>query len=260
MTAVGQRVGARVGHRVGVTMGRAGVGLASYLPTLYGSAPIWHAGSTTPNADGAISAIADVSLGLYPLSQGTGGNQPTRGGGKVTYATNDYMGSTDATLCAWGDGRNAVTVAVIAECNAGTPSANEALIGFGNSGTANNYLRMVHDTSDRLLAGRGNGAGGEVAATSAAGITSTRRAYIATYAGGASDTINLYQDGAVIAGPATGAVAVYTCNQFALGCLWRTTAASFANASIVVAFALPRVATAGEIAAWTAYKDAGCPL
>lgn len=237
---------------------RAG-GVASYLPTLYGTAPIWHHASTTPNADGAISAMADISLGLYPLSQGTAGNQPTRGGGKVNFATDDFIASVDATLTGWASAQAAVSIWVIGECNGSTPAANETIAGFGSSASNNRYIRLVHDTSDRLLAARGKGDGTEPCnGVSAAGITATRSAYVVTFTGGASDTVTTYRDGTQIA-TGTGAVDSYVTNQFSLGALWRSTAAAFFNGAIVAAGVKNGVLTAGEIAQITAYKDAGAP-
>jgi hypothetical protein len=235
--------------------------MALYLPTLYGSFPIWHHGSTTPDSDGAISAIADASLGLYPVSQASGPAQPTRGSGKITFTANDYMRTVAAALAAYPDSRHAWTFWAIAELNAGTPGTNEALFSWGDSAIANNYIYGYHTVVDKLSTTHTTSAGGATNA-SAATQDATRAAYIFQGTGGAStETVSSYKNNSLTSmGANTAAIASHISNGFVIGALYRASPSRYFNGSIVACGALDRVMTSDERAQLQAWFNAGAPL
>ncbi len=228
---------------------------------LWGVYPLWHHSSTTPNVDGPLSALADMSLGLYPLSQGTGTNQPTRGSGKITFTTDDSLRSTAAALCAFPDNCHAWSFGAIAELNNATPAANECVGSWGSTASNNNFVAARHMTTDKLNTVRsGNPGPVTVSHNSTANMDATRAAYVWQGSGGAlQDTLSSYKDGVITASAVNAAALNVTTDLFGLGCLQRTANTNFLNGAIVAAWAMDRVPSAGELAQWNAYMTAGAP-
>lgn len=223
---------------------------------LWGVFPLWHHGATTPDADGAISAIADMSLGLYPLSQGTGAAQPDRGSGKITFDTDEFVESSDATLAGFATGASFAAL-IVADLNGSTPSTSETILSWTStvSGTRKSYMR--HNVADKMLSFQQHG-GTSVTATSTANMDATRKTYISNHTGGASSVTTQYVSNILDGTSATADTGSTAGNRFGLGAE-TVTPSFFFNGSIIAACAMSREATAGERAEWEAYLTAGCP-
>ena|GEM_PF-1844162 len=259
MVAVGVRVGVTVGTRVGVTQGRASSGLAQYLPSIYGIYPIWHHASTTPNADGAISAIADVSLGLYPLSQGTPANQPSRGSGKITFDGGDWMETADATLSGFATG-SAYTLLLVIECDSATPAAVQEFAGWGHTSSAARYGYIAHRTDDEMTALQRHG-GTAQSVIGTTNLDSTRITLVGVFTNGASGNIALYRQNALENTSATSDPGSTVSDRFSLGGVYLGAApATGLNGALVAACAVSVAADATMRGQWQAWADAGCPL
>lgn len=224
---------------------------------LWGVYPLWHASSTTPNADGAVSALADMSLATYPLSQGTGANQPTRGSGKIAFAGSHWLETSNATLAGWATG-GSHTLMIVAEFSGSTPASGETAAGWGSTAAAARYSYIGHTSGDKALATQRHG-GTAVSATDAANADATRRAYVGEYELGASGVCRLYVANSLVATSSTADPGSTAGDRFSFGGVYMTTIGRHMNGAIVVAMAMPRLATAGERTQWSAYLTAGCP-
>lgn len=262
MVAIGKRVGVSVGKVAGLTLGRSGNPLAQYLSGIYTVNPFWlfRAGYVTETA-GAISAAADASLGLYPVSQGTAANQPTLAGDKATFASNDYLFSTAAGLVSIPDARAPWSIWFIAELNGSTPAANECIAAWGNTAAAQPYALAWHSTTDKLSALRQTPAQPAITYASTANADATRALYVVQGTGGATtDTISVYKNTVLAGGAAaSGTIGAETHDRFAIGALVRSTVGSFYNGSIVALGVRAGLYTAGEQTQLNNWRLAGAP-
>jgi hypothetical protein len=255
VSASGSRVGQRVGQRVGVQMGRAGgalTGMALYLPSLYGVYPIYHADSTTPNEDGAVSAVADASLGLYPVSQGTGGNQPLRGSGLITFdGTDDCLSTTDATVLAYGN-LTSHGCGFLASLAVTAPASAADVVCAWVIGTQPHRLEL--SAAERLRPRKG-----ALVGESAGQIfDGTQRSTVIDWQSGANGDVLCYVAGALdytlpITGAGTGAPTLMSFGALAAG----LQSANIAMRAWCVTAESP---TAQMRTEWDAYVAAGCPL
>lgn len=246
--------------------GRSGASpLAQYLPTIYrqpGTA-IWVFRRPYITDDGVtISAAADLSLGLSPLSQGTAARQPGVDlvGGRATFlaATVQYLACSAAGLVAFPDNRGAASLSHVSEMHNLTPGAQMCVGGWTNTGAFSTYLLGFHTVGDNLRTQRAAG-GSTVTATGAAAVTETKATYIHQDTGGATDsTLTNYRENTAD-GTGTGAMGATTNNMFAIGAWVGSSAIQPWTGSMHGAIAMNRVPTATERAQITAWGAAGCP-
>jgi len=246
-----------LGHRLG--QGADSSALKRYLPSIAGIYPVWHHASTTPNTDGAISAIADVSLGLYPLSQGTPANQPSRGSGKITFDGDDWLETADATLCGFATG-SAFSLLMVVEMNSGTPGTRNEVGGWGDAAvlTENGYL--AHSAADFLEAYNRHG-GTNLVATGATALDATRRTYMMVATNGASGNVLSYIGNVLEATSGTGNPGSNASDRFSLGGVFLgANPTSSLSGAIIAACAVSIAADATMRGQWENWANAGCPL
>lgn len=228
---------------------------------LRGNFPVWIGRAPYLTLSGSnVTTMLDASMGLYPLAQEVSSRRPVVNGDKVTFATNDYLYSTDATLCAMADNRSAWTLWAVAELNA-PPSANEGLLAWGNSADLNSWIWGANDSSFNKLQTVHNTVGNPgLVHNSDAAMDGTRAAYLFQGTGGATtDTISSYKDNVLTATAVNGTAGATTHDRFAMGCLLRLSAGGFFNGSIVAAGAMNRVMTSNERAVLNQWRLDGCP-
>ena len=238
-----------LGHRLGQGGSR---GIASYLPALYGVVPIWHWSETTPDTTGAISAIADVSLGLYPLSQGTPANQLVRDSNGYIVSANgtDNMASVDATLLGYGDLTSHDACLMVAG-TVGTVQAGTRIIAGWNNASNGNRLEVSGSELFRLRKET------TVANSATDIVDSTMKSMIVHFQSGAEGDVLGYINGTLVQTLAVTGSATPAPTSFNLG---GTGASGSTDNRIMAACAFGSAPTTEQRAQWDAWTAAGCPL
>lgn len=248
MSTSSKYVDVRVGHRVGKSLGRGGGGIASYLPSLYGVVPIWCATEVT---DGAVSALADLSLGLYELTSPT--NNPTASGGLITFdGSNDTMGTTDATLLGWGTLTSVGATLFFSGYVPSNPAGADAHA-WGWDRSSSNGTRMQSSTTRVPRPQKSI-----FEADSTGQTLSTDASWVIAFEPGAEGDVYVYRDGVLVhTMDATGATPLA---PFYFGFGSRAAGANPCPLVFRAAAAMPGIATTTQRNEWTAWHAAGCPL
>jgi hypothetical protein len=217
--------------------------------------PVWNGKSTTPNVDGAVSAVADCNTGAYPLAQATAGNQPSRSGGAtpiITYdGSDDWTDSTDATLLAMGN----VTshgATIFAQMNIIASATSRQPIGWQGA-TANESLRLESTAAEELRIRK-------AATVASSGLTPSGSMFdvVAQWESGAEGDGYVYSAGVLVYTLAVTGVTPGAPTAFTNGAL--VGGGSAINVAFGPRAVMGREATSDERAEWSAYLAAGYPL
>ena len=216
---------------------------------------VWNPRSTTPNEDGAISAIADCNTGAFPLAQAVEANQPARSGGAtpiITYdVTGDFMDSTDATLIAMGD-LTSHDATIFAQMNVIGSGTGRRPIGWQSADLDGN-TRLETSAAEELRIRKA----GTIAST---GLTPSGSMFdvIAQWDSGAEGDAFVYSAGVLIYTLAVTGETPEAPTTFTTGA--GIAAASPLNVAFGPRAAMGRAATSAERTEWAAYLAAGYPL
>jgi hypothetical protein len=215
--------------------------------------PVWNGKSTTPNVDGAISAIADNNTGTYPLAQGTAGNQPTRNGAVIEFdGTDDWMNTADATVAGLGD-LTAHDATIFGAWFSGNGAGTGTIAGWWLPVDANGRSRIEVTATEMLRLRKSS-----TVANSATAMTTPTKSAIVHWESGAEGDAFGYVAGSLVQTLAVTGVTLAAPTSFTVGA--NDAAGSPSILRLTALAAMGRAPTAGERAEWDSYVTAGCPL
>jgi hypothetical protein len=208
-----------------------------------------------------ITAVADqASVGPYDLVELTSGNGGTRETGGFGGYNCVLQDGTDDTLVQTGGLANAMVGGTDNDCWIGivqsrvsTGTGGDAVVACGNSASGNFFFRFVEGTAgvtetrkrdDATGTGAGQGANGT------AWTDGARQYWEWSHASGQNtELLRTAPNGTLTTYIASTAMDVGGCtsNRFALGCLYRTTAAGFMNQRVAMLHICDAPPTSGEL-------------